>query len=250
MNGRGRAKTATPKRPCAEANPAPNAGEDARDAALLKEAVASPGSATVPPYEPEATPRPSIPVFDMDPDEALGESLAQDPRLLTARVGRPSQDTWFQLHPARAQRVRLLAHKPKADASSEFYYVVPELQQALSRNLKAVNVHLVTPLGAGGEALLWTVLESPFSPYHTAVNRILAQGEDFIAKHKFRILAPGGRDKVCDIRYTPITAEDPAPAVPSRPTGELLYEALAAEQRVIAGTDHAIYHALTAGRAL
>jgi hypothetical protein len=222
-----------------------------RDMALLKEAVDNPGSATIPEATSGgATPIPAIPAYDLNPDEETGEVLALDPRLLTAKIGRPSPDVWHQLHLSRSLRVLLLAHKPRADAGSEFYYVVPELQPAVARGLKAVHAHLLSPLGAGGEALLWLVLESAYSPYHAAVNRILAQGADFVAKHKFRILPPGGRDKVCEIRFAPLTAEDPAPVVPSRPVGELLYSAMAADQRLISDPSHPVFHTLTTGRSL
>jgi hypothetical protein len=186
----------------------------------------------------------------MDPDEEAGQVLSQDPRLLVARVGRPSPHTWVQLYPGKALRTKLLAHKPKADRSDDFYYVVPELVPAVAKHLKVVVVHLVMPLTASAEALLWPIKETSLSPYFKAVNRILDQGADFVAQHKFLIEGAGGKDKDCTIKFALIDAEDPAPVLPSRSTGELLYEAMEAEQRVIKDPGHPVYRTLTLGRTL
>jgi hypothetical protein len=118
--------------------------------------------------------------------------------------------------------------------------------------MKNVRVLLVTEMRAKGESFLWVVPRSDQSPYSNTISRILGQGDAALKNHVYRIGAPdmGGGAKICPLRHRLCTPEDPAPVLPSRKIGILLYEALLGIERVIKAKDHPVYDALTSGSPL
>jgi hypothetical protein len=225
---------------------------EARDSALLKEAVENPGAAEVPEQvlTPEAAAGGEVPAASLDDLPGEQDSpLGSDPALMTARLSRPSPHTLVRLHPDRVLRTVLLAYKESNDASPEYYFVTEGLQRALRGELKQVRVHLVSEVSASGQPFLWVIPESNFSPYHAALEQIYARGETFVRAHVFRFERPDLKQRAYVPRYRALTPDDHLHPVPSRPVGKLLYEAML-PHNVIDKVSHPIYVALTSARRL
>jgi hypothetical protein len=216
----------------------------------LREAVGRPGSVEIPESLPAAAPSPIVEIPAADPDADAGVSgrpLEMDPALMTVSLDRPNPQGFVRIYPEKILRTNLLAYKEHRDSSADYYYVVPEHQQALAKYLRAVSVCLLTDL-SDATHFLWIVLASDYSPYYNALQQILSKGPAFVRQHKFRFPpAPvGRRAKRYLPLYDPLTADDPAPILPSRPVGQLLPEAMK-EDHMIRGTGHVVYVALTSG---
>jgi hypothetical protein len=215
----------------------------------LAEAVANPGVADIPEATIMAGPAPvlEIPSASLAPGAGeAGEPLTLDPALLTAAIDRPGPHTWVRLAPERTLRTVLLAHKPR-DASADYYFVIPELQPALRDGLKQVQVHLLYDITPPGTPFLWIVPETEMSPYHTAMQTVLAKGAEFIRAHEFRFAYKRDtRRGTCEVRVRAVRPDAPLPTLPSRPVSQLLAEAMR-QERIVASTDHPLYQALTAG---
>jgi hypothetical protein len=234
-------------------NPAPESQEE-QDARHLKEAVDNPGTVEIPEQTIRTGPPDilEVPAASIDPPaDEHGEPLPQNPALLTAAIERPGPQTWVRVYPEPEHRLQtvLLAYKKKRNDSPDFHFVVPELQGMVRKHLRQVNVYLVADVAGEGEAFLWIILDSPFSPYHSGMARVLATGNDFINSHVFTFAPVEGKRGVCDIEHRLIKPTDVEPVLPSRPIGVLLYEALKADRR-ITDTSHPVYVSLTAGRKL
>jgi hypothetical protein len=225
---------------------------DARDAMLLREAAENPGVIEIPPAQitPQTITVVEIPMATLDPGgSASGQSLENDPAIMTVAIDRPGPHAWVQLFPDRTLRTVLLAHKQERNGSPDYYYVVPALQGMVRKDLKEVLALLVFDANNAGEAFLWLVSGSEWSPYHNAIQRVLAKGEVFLRNHLFRFLSPEKRARVCPVQVRERTPDDPAPLLPSRPVSQLLPEALG-PGRLITSTSHQVYVQLTAGGAL
>jgi hypothetical protein len=232
-----------------EIAPPPNGQRVPGEAALLKEAVDNPGVAEIPEVvaQPGAGPLLEIPAMDLDPDRGdAGEPLQLDPALMTVAIDRPGPHSWVQLFPDRVLRTVLLAHKPDRNGSPVYHYVTPELQSAVKKDLKQVQIYLVYDTSGPGEAYLWIVPESEFSPYFNAVQQVLARGESIVKDHFVRFVNAEKRGRTCDVRVRPRGPDDPAPVLPSRPISQLLPEALG-KDRIISAVSHPVYVSLTAG---
>jgi hypothetical protein len=222
----------------------------AEDAArLLQEAVNNPG-AEIPEEPPEApTAHYAIPEEEPGPaDDARGELLDNDPALMTVQLGRPGPQSWVQLSPKLVYRPRLLAYKERRDASAEYFWVPPALRQPLRRWVNPVLALLVFDTAGDGETFLWLVPQSSMSPYYAKISLALSKGERFCADNLFCFEYLRESRRV-NLRYTPRTPDDPAAIFPSRPMGQLLYEALGPDRR-IESTSHPVYAKLTAGSRL
>jgi hypothetical protein len=226
------------------ANPSTPEGEAAR---LLQEAVANPGSAEIPEEPPESpTADYTIPEEEPGPaDDARGELLDSDPALMTVQLGKPSPQSWVQLSPRLVYRPRLLAYKERRDSSAEYYWVPPSLRRPLRRWVNSVFALLVFDTAGDGESFLWVVPQSSMSPYYAKISVALSKGEKFCSENLFCFEYLRDSRRV-SLRYTPRTPDDPAAVWPSRPLGQLLYEALGPDRRIEA-TTHPVYSKLTAG---
>jgi hypothetical protein len=219
----------------------------------LRAAVDNPGSVEIP--ETVLTPGAAGPVVEipsasLDPEDGGGgEPLAVDPAVLSVELSRPGPQSWVQFHPDRIFRTVLLGLKPSANESLVYHYIVSELQKHVREHLKQVQVLLCSDLGGSGEAFLWLVLESPFSPYYNALMQILAKGDAFLAKHAFQIGKADLKKKGCSILFREIDQDDPEVVLPSRPIGQLLPEALK-QDRLITSKSHPVFVNLMRGRRL
>jgi hypothetical protein len=230
-----------------------SAYESPEAAELLQAAVNNPGRCIIE-EEPSDSDQPE-PVLEIpeetDDDTDIGEPLTTDPALLTVKISKPSPNCFVRFHPDRIHSVKLLAYKPRHNSSPEYHYVVPSLRAAFDkRDLKPVRAFLLTECDSG-EAFLWLVPESEMSPYHNAVQRILAQGAEKIAQCAF-LIGMADRDnknKEVPVRLRLSTAEDKLPRLPSRELKVLLAEALGPD-RIINSTAHPVYQSLTAGKVL
>jgi hypothetical protein len=231
---------------------APNNNGDStaeRDNALLREALAKPGIAEIPPMQitTQRAPVLEIPAASLDPGQGDdGEPLAIDPALMTVPIDRPGPHSWIQIFPEHMLRTVLLPYKPQKDASPEYHFVIPELQPPVQRDLKQVHVHLVFDASGPGESFLWILPESEFSPYYNAVARVLAKGDTYLRDRLFRFAKAELKKRDCDVRVRRRLPDDPDAVLPSRPISQLLPEALKTE-RIINTTAHPVYVALTAG---
>jgi hypothetical protein len=245
-----RSPSVNPSEPSDKGLPPPDGSPPVtnEDAAALKNAAANPGAVEIADEPPEVSAGPvvEIPAENIDPDGAVsGEPLERDPAVMTVELGRPGPHSWVALFPDRVLRTVMLAHKPQRDGSPTYLWVAPDLRRELKRDLKQVRVYLVFDAGDDGECFLWITPESDFSPYHSAVSQVLAKGDAYVRTRLFRFIYDPAKRKV-EVRVRDRTADDPEPVLPSRPLGQLLPEALKAE-RLITGTNHPVYRALTAG---
>jgi hypothetical protein len=178
-----------------------------------------------------------------------GVPVAIDPAILTVTIQRPTEFSWVKLFPDRMLSTPLLAYKATSDSAPDYYYVVPELEGPVRSYLKQVNVHVVWDAGGAGTAYLWLIPQSTFSPYYNTMQRALALGPQFIESHLFNFGKANLKAKICPLKQRDPRPSDPTEVLPSRPVSQLLPEALGAD-RIITSTDHPIYLAIAAGRAV
>jgi hypothetical protein len=224
--------------------------------ARLREAVEAPGAVEPPAEEIRERPElgedlaPEIGERTLENDDP-GERITLPPELITVKISRPTPHIFLQFYPDRVLRTALLAYRPSRDSSPEFYFVAEELEKAVSKHLKNVMVLLVSDMDAQGESFLWIVPRSEMSPYYGAISLILGQGEVALKEYVFRVGTPDlkTRTKTCSVHRRRRTQDDPAPILPTRKLGVLLYEALG-NDRVIKDKDHPVFQTLTAGSAL
>jgi hypothetical protein len=220
-----------------------------KDAALLQHAVRTPGVVEIPEaiITPKTVPVLEIPEANLDPDlDESGDPLEQDPALMTVAIDRPGPHSWVQLFPDRVLRTVLLGYKPQKNSNPEYHYVIPELQKGVQKELKQVRVHLIFDTSGPGEAFLWIVPETEFSPYYNSLMLILSKGEAYVKDHLFRFVKADLKKRSCDIRVRDRTPEDLEPILPSRPISQLLPEALKPD-RLITATSHPVYASLMSG---
>jgi hypothetical protein len=229
----------------------PQTGSD-RDASLLRDAVENPGVKEIPPAAPRPAAAQVLEIPERPPapgQENAGEPVAKDPALMTVEIDRPGPHSWVQVFPELALRTPLLPYRSGKSGIPDHHYVDPALEGMLRRHLKPVRVQMVFDVGGGGEAFLWVVPESEWSPYFAALQLVLSKGKAFLDQNLFLFGRSEGRKRGCQVQVRARTPDDPVALLPSRPISQLLPEALGPE-RWITTTSHPVYVALTAGRAL
>jgi hypothetical protein len=92
-------------------------------------------------------------------------------------------------------------------------------------------------------------VESAYSPYYEAVQKVFRLGPQALAERVFRIESPGRGGKTCGVSWDPLTEDMPKPVLPSRDLGILLMEALGPD-RYINSPEHPIYQELIRGKKL
>jgi hypothetical protein len=220
-----------------------------RNTALLQEAVDNPGTIQIVEREICTPPVPvlSIPPATLSPELGdNGQPLELDPAVMGAALDRPGPHTWVQVFPDRILRTVLLAYRPRRNGPPDFHYLLPSLQRGLEKDLKQVRVYLLWDASGAGEPFLWIVPESEFSPYHTAMMRVLAKGDAYLKNYLVRFAGLDEGKRTCDIRYRLREPDDPLPILPSRPIEVLLPEALK-QERLITSPSHPVYITLTKG---
>jgi hypothetical protein len=223
-----------------------------RDAELLKDAVEHPGSKGIPDEAPEVSDKPNvgIPAESLDAGaEVLGEDLDRDPSTMSVGLDRPGPDSWVHMAIDRMLPVLMFPYKRKRTDAPTYYYIDRgQLRDKVQRRLQLVNVHLLFDVGGEGDAFLWVVPTSEFSPYNAAVNRALSRGKQYVAEHLFNFEYVQNTRKV-NLRVRLPLDDDAAVVLPTRETGILLEEALGPE-RYIRDANHSMYRILTAGSRL
>jgi hypothetical protein len=120
------------------------------------------------------------------------------------------------------------------------------LQKGLEKHLNQVRVYLVWDANGEGEAFLWIIPETEYSPYHNSMMNVLSKGEAFLRDHLFRFDKADLKKKACGVPFKARTPDDPAPILPARPISALLPEALK-QEHIISSKSHPVYVSLTSG---
>jgi hypothetical protein len=191
-----------------------------------------------------------IPEENLDPTrEDTGTPLVDDPAFMTVPLDSPGPQSRVQVFRDRILRTVMLPFKRSKKAPNEWYFVVPELREAVRKQLKQVRVCLLYDSNQDGRLFLWTVLESENSPYNDALSRILAQSDQFLKEYLLMIPTADIGGKGIDVQKRLRTPDDPTPVLPSRNLRVLLYEAMKTD-RIIARADHPIYQHFARGSRL
>jgi hypothetical protein len=220
------------------------------DGELLQEAVTKPGAVEIPDEQPaKAGAVVEIPEEMLDPSgDVCGQSLDRDPATMTAPLGRPSPHSWNELFPELVLNTVLLPIRQQRDGAPIYHWVTPSLRGPVSRRLRQVQVHLLFDTGGEGDAFLWIVPVSEFSPYYAAVSLAIGKGAKFLRENLIQFEYRQDQKKVA-VSVRPRGIDDPAAVLPSRPISKLLPEALKAD-RLITAPSHPVYAALVAGSRL
>jgi hypothetical protein len=185
-----------------------------------------------------------VPREDLDTDLDDGAELDLL-SLQPTKIRKPGRFEWVLLNPALELRTRLLPHKSRPDAiETDYYYVDPSLRGPIREEIKLVRVlpYYSLPAKAFG---LWVVKVTPGNSWYESVAQLLRHPAEFVGQNAICIRS----DKPTD-RYRPWhkrVAVDVA--WPTKPTEELLGEALGPE-RFIVSADHPIYRELAEGTEL
>jgi hypothetical protein len=227
-----------------------NTSDTDRDGDLLEEAVRNPGATGIPDETPQPGASPQVGIQEEDPDldsSDYGEPMDNDPAVMSAEIDKPGPYSWLAIFRNKILKTFLLPYKPTRKDSPVFYYVPPALRQPVRRHLRPVRVLLVGDTSGEGEAFLWVVVSSSYSPYNSALSKVLGKDDDFVRDHLFAFQYDPDRRRV-NVEHRKPGPDDPEVTLPSRPLNVLLEEALG--DRFIRTADHALYQLLTSGRKL
>ena len=182
-----------------------------------------------------------VPREDIDADLDDGEEidLVSDQAV---KIHKPSRREWIAIFPLLELPVRMLLHKAKPDAiETDHYYVVPLLRGPITEELKDVRVFPYYSFARKAYALL-IVNVTPGNSWYESMATLLRKPAEFFAQSAIRIMS----DKLHD-RYRVLAKAMPCQvAAPTKPTGELLGEALGPDH-IITSSGHPIYLELIEG---
>jgi hypothetical protein len=186
----------------------------------------------------------AVPREDLDADSFAGEDLdlaAGQPK----KIRRPDRREFIALSLASEFPTRLLLHKPKADGIEvEHYYIDKSLRGPIDEELKPVRVFLFYSWKTKTHGL-WIVNVTLDNTWYESLDHLFKQPADFFTSNAIRVISDKSNSRY-RVKFKPMPGKV---TWPTKPTGELLGEALGASH-IIKTPDHPVYRDLVEGAEL